>query len=422
MFSFSSPIFNSLSPNTEKDDMFLALKLIFEPWKWKRGEAAGKLEDKFKNYLGLKYGFAFASGRSAFLAILEGLRFEPGSEILVQAFTCNAAVSPILKAGLKPVFVDIKKHSLNIDVFDLERKITAKARAILVQHTFGLPADIQEIKAIASKRNLILIEDCAHSLGASVSGKKTGSFSDASFFSLGRDKVISSVFGGVALTNNRDLAKAMENFQKKLKYPNFSWVLQQLLHPVLCNFIIMPLYGLFGIGKYVLIFFQKTRILSKAVTSGEKKGKWASVFPRKMPNGLALLGLRQFSKLERFNLHRSQIAEIYDRELGGLNLMLPLKKEGRIYMRYPLIFKNSRTDDILKKLRRKKIFIDDGWRDKAIMPPDTDQAKAGYRSGSCVSAEEAAKNALNLPTHADINSAQALRLTGYLKKIILKPR
>ncbi|MBU2579123.1 aminotransferase class I/II-fold pyridoxal phosphate-dependent enzyme, partial [Patescibacteria group bacterium] len=144
------PISISLSPNTEKDDIFLALKLIFQPWKWKvsvsrrdnqRKSANKKLEQEFKKYFRVKYAFSFNSGRTALMAILEALELNQGDEILLQSFTCNAVVNPILWTRLKPVFIDCDEKTFNIDCEDLKRKIGPKSKAVLVQHTFGLPAD-----------------------------------------------------------------------------------------------------------------------------------------------------------------------------------------------------------------------------------------------------------------------------------------
>jgi len=145
---FRKPIFISLSPNVQKDDVWLAFKLIFMPWKWKKGRDSAALEEKFRNYSGVNNSFAFNSGRSAFMAILKSLELEKGSEVLLQAFTCNAAVNPIIWSGLKPVFVDIEKETLNMNSADLEKKITPDSRAVLVQHTFGFPAKIDEISGI----------------------------------------------------------------------------------------------------------------------------------------------------------------------------------------------------------------------------------------------------------------------------------
>jgi len=409
------PIFISLSPNVEKDDIYLALRLIFRPWKWKKGKAIRLLEEKFKEYLGVKYAFSFNSGRSAWLAILRALNLERGDEILIQAFTCNAVTNPILALGLKPVYVDIEKETLNLDPKDLEKKITHKSKVVLIQHTFGLPAKIEEILQICQRHNLILIEDCAHSLGATYKGQKIGTFSKAAFFSFGRDKIISSVYGGMATTDDPVLAENLKNYQEKLKYPGYFWVFQQLLHPILVEYLIKPLYRFDKPGKYLLILFQKIGILSKGVTKKEKKGELPRYIPQKMPNALAILVLNQMRKLKRFNEHRKEIAEIYKHELRNTGFISQKNQEGRIFMRYPLILERRDTDKILKEFRKKKVFLDDGWRKTPIVPPDTNQKKMQYQSGSCKIAEFVAKYIVNLPTHINVSKREAQTISNLLK-------
>ncbi|MEI7425017.1 MAG: DegT/DnrJ/EryC1/StrS family aminotransferase, partial [Candidatus Staskawiczbacteria bacterium] len=209
MSRYFAPISISLSPNVEKDDLRLALNLIIRPWLWKRGKAIKELESEFKKYLGVKYAFSFNSGRSSFFAILKSLNLQDNDEVLLQAFTCNAVPNPILWVKLKPVYVDCNMDDFNIDPVDLESKITTKTRVVVVQHTFGLPANMDVIRGICGAYNLILIEDCAHSLGAEFNGLKVGSHSKASFFSFSRDKIISSIYGGMATTNDDVIAKEL---------------------------------------------------------------------------------------------------------------------------------------------------------------------------------------------------------------------
>ncbi|HZX49694.1 MAG TPA: aminotransferase class I/II-fold pyridoxal phosphate-dependent enzyme, partial [Candidatus Paceibacterota bacterium] len=315
------PISISLSPNTEPDDVRLAFGLLFQPDKWKKGSAPQELEQKFAARLGVQHACAFNSGRSAFLAILESLGLEKGSEVLLQAFTCNAVPNPVMWAGLQPVYVDCNESDFNIDVEDLERKITSKSRVVVVQHTFGLPADMSKVMEICQKHNLILIEDCAHALGAKYKGKEVGSFGKAAFFSFSRDKVISSVYGGMAVTSDDSLASKIQAFQEKAGYPARYWVWQQLAHPVAMNWKILPTYSVFG--KYLLVLSQWLHVLSKAVHWKEKRGMKPGYFPKRMPNAQAILALRQLGKLDRFNAHRKEIAQKYYTALTGSTFELP---------------------------------------------------------------------------------------------------
>jgi len=414
------PISISLSPNTEKDDVFLAFRLLFRLNCWKKGKAIEILEEKFKNYLGVKYVFSFNSGRSSLMAIFNALKLEEGEEVLLQGFTCNSAVIPILQRKAKPVFVDIDE-TLNLDPKDLERKISPRARIIMIQHTFGFPAKLDEILALVNKHNLLLIEDCAHSLGSKFNNKICGTFGEAAFFSFGRDKMISSVFGGIIVTNNDDMAQRIKNFKEKLDYPSNFWIFQQLIHPILINKLILKLYRFPTFGKIVLVFFQRIKILSKAVHKKEKKGETPSCFPKKMPNALAILALNQMEKLELFNFHRKEIVQFYEKELEKIGFVLPFfKKEKKdvVFMRYPILVNNS--NEILKKARKEKILLNDGWRKSPIVPSDTNLEKMGYSMGNCPNAEKTAEIILNLPTHINISQKDAERITKFLKDYELK--
>jgi len=420
------PISISLSPNTEPDDTKLAFKLLFQPWKWKKGENIELLEKQFKKYLGVKYTFFFNSGRSALMAILNSLGLEKveedksssspfadareTAEVLLQAFTCNAAVNPIIWSGFKPIFVDCNEKTFNIDIEDLKRKITPKSKVVMVQHTFGLPADIDEILEICQQNNLILIEDCAHSLGAAYKGKKVGTFGKAAFFSFSRDKVISSVYGGIAVTNDEFLAEKLKKYLMEVRLPSNFWIFQQLLHPVLMNWLILPTYSIFG--KYLLILFQWLQILSKAVHWKEKRGLRPGYFPKQLPNALAILALDQFKKLEKFNKHRKEIADFYREELKASSFGLPLASE-QIYLRFTV--KHHKAHEIIKKSWQNNLLIGD-WYTTAIAPHDTKLDKMEYKVGSCPKAEKLARETLNLPTHINISEKEAKMIVNFLKR------
>jgi perosamine synthetase len=408
------PISISLSPNTERDDIFLAFKLLFQPWQWKKGTSALSLEQEFVRYIGTEHAYSFNSGRSALFAILSSLGLQQGDEVLLQAFTCNAVPNPVLWAGLKPVYVDCREDDYNIDAEDLERKITPRSKVIIVQHTFGLPADMDRIMEVCNRHNLIFIEDCAHALGAAYKGKKVGTFGKAAFFSFSRDKVISSVYGGMAVTHDDQLAKNIQTFQQRVGYPSYLWILQQLLHPVVMNWKILPLYAVGG--KYLLVIAQWLHILSKAVHWKEKRGRMPGYFPRRLPNALAILALRQFKKLERFNAHRRQIAALYTKELSNTKYKIldTTYQAGNIFLRFPVTHPNAH--EIIKKAWRSNLLIGD-WYTTPIAPYDTQLNKIGYVVGSCPVAERLAKITLNLPTHIRMTENDAHAIIKFLKSV-----
>jgi len=416
-FSRWRPISISLSPNVERDDLLLAYKLLFEPWKWKgkgtKSSAVFKIEEEFKNYLKIRYAFSFNSGRSALTSILAAIEVQKGDEVLLQAFTCNAAVNPILYLGARPVFVDID-NTLNLSPEDLEKKITSRTRAVIVQHTFGTPAKIEKIKKICERKKLFLIEDCAHSLGVRYKNKPIGTFGDASFFSFGRDKVISSVYGGMAVTNNTQIGQKLKRFYKKLSLPSYHWILQQILHPIIFSFA-LPFFSFFNIGKGILYLCQKLKILSPSVYPIEKKGRFPGYFPKRMPEAMAILALNQFKKLERLNRHRKKIATIYNGAFVQMGVRTCAEEES-IYMRYPILIENAK--EVRRELKKQNILLDDGWHSQVIVPPGTEVENFNYIKGSCPNAERLVHMILNLPTSVNIKEEEAEKIVEKIKKYL----
>jgi len=414
---YFEPISISLSPNVEKDDLHLALNLIIRPWLWKKGKAIKELENEFKKYLGVKYAFSFNSGRSSFFAILKSLNLEKGSNVAMQAFTCNAVPNPVLWADLDPLYIDCNKDDFNIGADDLRSKINVKTRAVVVQHAFGQPCNLDEIRAICAENpNLILIEDCAHSLGAEFNGIRVGSHSKVAFFSFSRDKIISSVYGGMAVTNDDEIGKKLEALQKEFGQPSNFWIFQHLLHPIFLHYIILPIYNFLDLGKIFLVLSQWLHILSKAVSWKEKRGQRPDYFPKAMPNALAAMALNQFSKLDKFNNHRQKIAEFYYEELKDTSFILPPKMPNtkNAFLRFTV--KHPKAHEIIYDAWHKQNILLGDWYTTPIAPFDTKNEELKYTPGSCKNAEDLAKITLNLPTHINISQKDAGRIVDFLKK------
>lgn len=410
------PVSISLSPNVEEDDLKLTFKTLLRPKYYRNGDNIQKVEKELRNYLNLKYSFSFNSGRSALMTILKALNFSENEEVLLQAFTCNATVNPILWNNLKPVFVDCNDN-FNLDINDFKNKINSKTKAVIVQHTFGIPAQIKKIREIAKKNNLVLIEDCAHSLGASYDGKKIGTFGDVAFFSFSRDKIISSIYGGMLVTNDLEISKKVEKVYKEIEFPSSGWVFQQLIHPLLFEYLFLPLYDFLKIGKILIIIFQKLRIISKAVHYKEKKGKPPSYFPARLPNALATLALNQIKKIDKFNKHRKEIAKVYQKEFSNTEFEFPVleKEKDPAYLRFPLI--HSKAHQIITKAWDNNLLIGD-WYRSPIAPDDTNLEKVHYKKGSCFTAEELSFLTFNLPTHINISKKKAREIAQFIKEQI----
>jgi len=149
------------------------------------GSKTEEFERLMADYIGVRHAVAVSSGTAALHLIVKALGIGQGDEVLVPSFTFVASVNVILYEGATPVFVDIEPDTYNLDPEDLERKITPRAKAIMVVDVFGHPAEWNEILRIAERYNLKVIDDSCEALGAEYKGKKLGQFGDAAAFAGG---------------------------------------------------------------------------------------------------------------------------------------------------------------------------------------------------------------------------------------------
>lgn len=172
---------------------------------WAIGPEVREFERRIADYVGVEYAFAVNSGTSALHAVLAAHGIGEGEEVIVPSFTFIATANAPLFVGAKPVFAEIEEETYGLDPEDVERRITAKTKAIIPIHYGGSPCHIEELQQIAQKHNLLLIEDAAESLGATVNGRKVGSFGSSAVVSFCAPKVITTGEGGMILTDSRDI-------------------------------------------------------------------------------------------------------------------------------------------------------------------------------------------------------------------------
>jgi len=410
-------IFSELSPNTQKDDFQIVLNRIIRPGKYLEGDYPGKINDWFKQHLRAEIVFSYDSGRSALFAILKGLGIKKGDEVALQAFTCVAASNPIIWKGAKPLFIDIDPKTYTIDADDLRRKITPKTKAIIVQHTFGYPADIREVLDIACPKGIYVIEDCAHSIGGESGGKKLGTFGDAAFFSFGRDKAISASFGGVAVTRDKTLRMKLEKEYRTMKYPRKMWITRQMLYTIV-GYLTRKYYTTAALGKFIHAAFLKTGLIHLPTSRGENKHAHIPEHAlSKLPDAFAHIAYHQIEKLEKMNKNRNYICKYYLKELSELAssaFILPgWNMTDSIYpVRLPILVQNRR--DIIDYAKIHGVILGN-WYEVPVAPKAVDQRKAGYVIGSCKQAESVSQRVINLPIHGTMTWEEAKNVINIIK-------
>ena len=178
-----------------------------------QGPFVQKLEEAFADYHNVKHAIAVSNGTATLHLALKVLGIGPGDEVIVPAFSYVATANVVELVGATCVFVDIDKTSFNLDVKEIEQKITSKTKAIIPVHEFGLACDIETVCAIARKYKLHVIEDAACALGAKQNGKLVGTFGILGSFSLHPRKSITSGEGGILLTNDDEIAKKIRQLR-----------------------------------------------------------------------------------------------------------------------------------------------------------------------------------------------------------------
>lgn len=173
------------------------------------GPKIEEFEQKFAEYVGVKYAVAISNGTAALHAACFAAGIGKGDEVITTPITFAASANCVLYCSGKPVFADIDPQTYNIDPEEIRKRITSKTKAIIPVHFTGQLCDMDEINKIAKEHNLIVIEDAAHALGADYNGKKVGSISDMTTFSFHPVKHITTGEGGMIATND-------EGFYKKL--------------------------------------------------------------------------------------------------------------------------------------------------------------------------------------------------------------
>jgi UDP-2-acetamido-2-deoxy-ribo-hexuluronate aminotransferase len=186
-----------------KEEIKQALKDILDSGQFILGPNVRAFEQEIASYCHVTHAAGLASGTDALYLCLKALDIKQGDEVITTPFTFIATAEAITYVGATPVFVDIKKHTLNIDVSKIEERITQKTKAIIVVHLFGQPADMDEILALAKKYGLKIIEDCAQAFGARYKDRPVGSIGDAGCFSFYPSKNLGAYGdGGMMITNH----------------------------------------------------------------------------------------------------------------------------------------------------------------------------------------------------------------------------
>lgn len=425
------------SPNTQKDDLLLAISLLFKPWKWFGNKDVKKLEKEVGKYVGQEV-VSFDSGRSSLYSLLRVLGIKKDDEILLQGFTCVALPNPILWVGAKPVYVDTSLKNFQIDIDDLEKKITKNSKAVIIQYTFGIAPDLSRIKALCEKHNLFLIEDCCHNLGQKISvngeEKMAGTIGDCAIYSMGMEKVVSATRAGFATVSGKENLEKLKVLQGEATKPRVRDILRGIVNPIVWK--VKEKNGKFGEAFYKIMI--KIKLHELGLTNLELTGKKAPWLPYLLPNSNAVLGLNQIKKIDEFNGHRKIVANTYyekiqemkvtvkegpeipgeenlNKQIGLLNKEMITEHAVPLWLRFPLIIEEA--EEVREAAKKQGIYLGN-WYTEVIHCKGVDLCALGYKQGACPKSEWLVDRSINLPTHQGIGIQEIDRIIGFLEGCI----
>ena len=400
------PIHHTFAPHVTLRYCLSVLCILLQPWTWYRETSVEQLRLAIAKDLRGDVAL-FSSGRDALLALLRALELTSGAEVIIQAYTCVVVPNAVQAANGSPIYADINRNSLNIDPEAVKRAITHRTRAVICQHTFGIPADTTTLRKICDEHNILLIEDCAHIIPDRKGPEGIGTVGDAMVLSFGRDKAISSISGGAAVVRDAAIASALAK-EEELAI-NMKWYhLAKLLFYPLIYTKAKPLFGM-GIGKAYLVLCKAIHMIPPVVTSAEKAGQISSPVLQKLPHALATIASSQWAQREQINDHRRNIVALYAEAFSDVHVSkdLPLQK-------FPLLTQHA--VEIRKTLKKKNIHLDDGWAGCTICPRNVSTDAINYIPGSATQADRVGKQILSLPTHPTMTLKQAKRLIAELQR------
>ncbi len=353
----------------------------------------------------------FYRGRVALYALLKSLDVGPGDHVVTQAFTCVAVPEAIMATGARPIYVDIDSAGFNMDPGDLELKITPLAKAVIVQHTYGIPSNLSKISQITERDGIPIIEDCCHTLKSRYRGNRVGSFGVGSFYSFEWGKPIVAGIGGSAVINAYELKSKVQSLYNSCLYPSFFKVLRIQLQYIGFKVLYRP--RLFWLIRNLFRALGSIGIAEKNYNS-VVENQMAEDFRLRMPKSLQNRLKRKLEKLEQLAKHSRWISETYQSEINSEMATHPdiLPDCDVVFARYPLLAIDK--EDLLNRARGFKVELAD-WYSTPVHPLAGDDLKlVHYKAGSCRNAEKRCSQVVTLPTHSAVGKREIDRAIRFL--------
>jgi perosamine synthetase len=342
-------------------------------WVSSEGSFIKEFERKWAEYCGAEHGVSVANGTCALQVAVAALGLEQGSEIILPSFTIISCVIAIIEAGCTPVLVDAESDTWNMNLDELEAKITPRTRAVMPVHMFGHPVDMKRLMSIAQKHNLRVIEDAAEAHGAEVDGRRVGGIGDMGCFSFYANKIITTGEGGMVITNSGALAERLRSLRN-------------------------------------LCFRSDRRFLHSEIGHNYR-----------FTNIQAALGVAQLDRIETHIQQKRWVAENYHNRLADLPIELPVERSWakNVYWMYGIVLHDDvplGATEFALELRKRSVdtrplFV--GMHEQPILQ------QKGYFGGEAFPVtERLARRGLYLPSGLTLTETQINSVSAAVREVL----
>jgi dTDP-4-amino-4,6-dideoxygalactose transaminase len=311
--------------------------------------------------------------------------------------------------GATPVYADIEAGGYNIDPALAEEQVTERTRALLIQHTFGIPARIDELLDLARRHELLVIEDCAHVIGGDYEGRRLGTFGDAAFFSFQWSKPYTTGLGGMAVARSGPIGDRLAEVHGEAILPPRAarvrlWAQFQAYRRLFTPRLAWP-------AQDVLRAASARGLLVGSSSGAELEGEMPTDHGWRMGPAQERAGERRLPGITQRNAHARALARLYDERLSGAGWPTAPRLDDTALLRYPMQVANK--ERLLSRAREAHVEMG-SWFESPLHPVELDKHdRFGYAEGQCPRAELASQRLVNLPLHPRVSESEAMRVAGF---------
>ena len=382
-----------------------------------QGPQIAEFERAFEQRAGRGTAIAAAYGRIAFYYMLKALDLPAGSEIIFPSLTFWVVPELARVAGLTVVFADVDPKTFNMDPDSVERVITDKTRAIVPTHLYGLPCDMDRLLDIAARHNLVVLEDCAHALGATFKGRAVGTFGSGALFSFQTLKPLNFYGGGLALVQDPAVAAKVRQIVDALPWPSEKRVRDRLRMGRLQRIFMKP--WVFSILLFPVLWVSALIDTNPDVFLWEKIRSLRPLpdqYTERFPNVQAAIGVEALKRLDGWTSQAQVNARYMNTALSGVpGIQLPLAPADRahVYYQYCVIGPEGPTrDDLVVRCVRRGIDIETLHVD---VPPDMELFA---RATAEADGARRASQAMQVPMHCGLTKDELERVATTVRGVL----